>query len=295
MSNLKTAALELAKKDPKFREALRAQLRTAAEEMDEEEWAKVHQKMANIMASKLKDGKTHSFWASTVSLPRDVGHGMYWQFGTQMFPKGKNAYLSIYTPMFSRVDRSQWSGLYMDLGDVLRKAERVLKPFGKVKFNIADKATQLWLDLAPGKDKEVEKVLLSLTKRLADVTDRFVKHEAKKSNTASLKEAATTRLIPSLKRAINKDLNKAGLDGNGRFRKPEEAYSRALEVLAEYGIELDEVVSSHLFKGDKGSLTIDVAFTNPQDSFSPDSISNSVLRLDFTNLGNRYEVIGYMS
>lgn len=294
MSKVTASILRLAKENPEFRKALKNEMAKNSSQ-DEEAWAKVHHKLAKIMSSKIKGGSpTHDFWASTASLPRDVGHGMYWQFGTQTFPKGKNAYISLYTPMFAAQSRPMWGGLYMDLGEVLRKAERILRPLGKVRFTSNDKAFQLWLDLDPGKEEEAEKILTSLAKRLADVTDKFVKHAEKKSKTASEK-TSSARLIPSLKRAINKDLMRAGLDGRARFRKPEQGYTKALEVLADFGIELDEVVSSHLFKGPKGVVTVDVAFSNPEDSFSPDSISNSMLRLDFTDVGNGYEMIGYMS
>jgi hypothetical protein len=91
-------------------------------------------------------------------------------------------------------------------------------------------------------------------------------------------------------------LVRAKLDGNGRFRKPQEGYSRAVDVAQEYGIELDEVVSSHLFNGPKGVLNVDMAFTNPEDRFSPVSITNSVLHLQFTELrADMYEVVAYMS
>jgi hypothetical protein len=104
------------------------------------------------------------------------------------------------------------------------------------------------------------------------------------------------RLDRSLRTQINRALVRAKLDGNGRFRKPQEGYSRAVDVAQEYGIELDEVVSSHLFNGPKGVLNVDMAFTNPEDRFSPVSITNSVLHLQFTELrADMYEVVAYMS
>jgi hypothetical protein len=109
---------------------------------------------------------------------------------------------------------------------------------------------------------------------------------------------AVSAKLPDRKRAdINNSLVKAGLDGNGRFNKPEAAYSRALDVLADYGIELDTVVSSHLFKNRPTVvIPIRVAFSNPSDPFSPISISNSMLHLQSTELRpNVFEAVVYMS
>jgi len=104
------------------------------------------------------------------------------------------------------------------------------------------------------------------------------------------------RLDSSLRRQINSKLNREGLDGNGRFRKAQQGYSRALEVLSEFGIELDTVVSSHLFSQPTGTLKVDVAYSHPSDPFSPVSITNSILYLQFTELRDDvFEVVAYMS
>ena len=116
--------------------------------------------------------------------------------------------------------------------------------------------------------------------------------------------AKTTRLASRgqpLDRATrtkaNSALIRAKLDGNGRFRKPEQAYSKALDVLSGFGIELGEVVSSHQFQArPTGTLRVDLAFTNQQDSFSPVEISNSILYLQFTELRDGvFEAVAYLS
>jgi hypothetical protein len=87
-----------------------------------------------------------------------------------------------------------------------------------------------------------------------------------------------------------------GLDGNGRFRKATDGYNLALKILGDFGIELGEIVSSHLFSPDSNTLKIDLAFTNPADSFSPVSITNSMLHLSYTRLDNdRFEVLAYLT
>jgi len=99
------------------------------------------------------------------------------------------------------------------------------------------------------------------------------------------------------KTQANRQLIKAGLDGNGRYRKPAQAYSKALDVLAGFGIELDEIVSSHLFQArPSGTLNVRLAFSNPEDPFSPVSIRNSVLHLQFTELRkDHFEAVAYLS
>jgi len=94
----------------------------------------------------------------------------------------------------------------------------------------------------------------------------------------------------------NQVFNRIGLDGNGRFRKVGEALSKAFEALAKLGIEPGEVLSAHKFSGSKGSYSIDLAFGNALDPFSPTSISNSTLFLQWQELSpGRFEVVGYLS
>ena len=111
------------------------------------------------------------------------------------------------------------------------------------------------------------------------------------------KIAAGERLDRSLRQKINRAMERKGLDGNGRFRKPEEGYSRAVDVMQEHGIELDEVVSSHLFSPrPSGTVKADIALTNEADRFSPVSITNSMLYLQYTEVSDdRFEVVAYLS
>jgi len=268
-----------------------------ASEMSEEAWDKIHQKMAKIAASVLRNGTTHDYWASTASLPRDVGHGMYLQFGTQSFPRESNAYFSVWSPMLPRgATWEDWGPLYSDLQDLLRRFQSspIIRKLGRVSFKATDKVTQVWIDIPPGgRTERAERTLLNVAKVLTDkVSKEIVK--ARSDGRFSLK-TGSARLIPSLRQKINAELVREGFGGRGRWRKPDRGYAKALEVLSKFDIELDEVVSPHLFRGPQGRVIVDLAFSNPEDPFSPESISNSVLRLDFTDVGNGYEIIGYLS
>ncbi len=104
------------------------------------------------------------------------------------------------------------------------------------------------------------------------------------------------KLDDRTKRFANAAMSRKGLDGNGRFLKATSGYALALEILGEFGIELDTVVSSHLFSPETNTLNIDLAFTNPANSFSPVSITNSMLHLSYTRLDNdRFEVLAYLT
>lgn len=109
------------------------------------------------------------------------------------------------------------------------------------------------------------------------------------------KVAAASRLDNGTKSKINADLRKAGLDGNGRFRKIGEAISKALTVLSRYGIEQDDYLNAHNFPEAKGSYNIGLAFSNKEDPFSPTSIANTGLYLAWEDLGRNVEVVGYLS
>jgi hypothetical protein len=103
------------------------------------------------------------------------------------------------------------------------------------------------------------------------------------------------KLDKSMRQQANRDLERAGLDGNGRFQKIGQALSVAFKVLEKYGIDPDEVLSADRHRAPSGTWPIDLAFSNPEDSFSPVSIRNSVLHFAWTDLGDKYEVVAYLS
>lgn len=108
--------------------------------------------------------------------------------------------------------------------------------------------------------------------------------------------AMGARMDPATKREGNALLRRAGFDGNGRFRRVGEALNVAFSTLAKVGIEADEVLSAHFFKGESGTKAIDLAYSNKEDPFSPEPISNSVLHFSWSTLDNgTLEVVAYLS
>lgn len=110
------------------------------------------------------------------------------------------------------------------------------------------------------------------------------------------KTARGTRLDSRVRRQANAALIRAGLDGNGRFRKIGEALAKAFDVLNDFGIEPDEVLSAHKFPEAKGRANVELAFKNPEDPFSPEPIANSMLAIQWTELTpGRVEAVAYLS
>lgn len=109
--------------------------------------------------------------------------------------------------------------------------------------------------------------------------------------------ALSNKMDNQTKRRVLIAFKKRGLDGNGRFDKAAHGYAVALDVLSDFGIELDEVVNSHHFLRPEGRLAVNIAFTNPEDSFSPISIQNSMLVLSWHRFDEtgKYEVLAYLS
>lgn len=108
--------------------------------------------------------------------------------------------------------------------------------------------------------------------------------------------AATPRLTPKVRAATNAALIKAGMDGNGRFNSPGAALGKASEVLAANGMEWGEVISSFPLRQPKGRMNIRLAWSNPDDPYSPTDISSSVLAVQWYQLdGGAYEVVAYLS
>lgn len=111
-----------------------------------------------------------------------------------------------------------------------------------------------------------------------------------------LKAQVSGRLDPSVRRQANQALRQAGLDGNGRFLKIGQALNAAFRALQPFGIEPDEVLSADRHRQPSGSWPIHVAFSNPDDSFSPMPIRNSVLFFTWTALDDRgFDVVAYLS
>lgn len=104
------------------------------------------------------------------------------------------------------------------------------------------------------------------------------------------------RLDASIRQKANKALIHSGFDGKGRFPKVGTALGVAFEVLAVYGLEPDEVLSAHRTMAPQGVWPIQLAFSNPLDSFSPIPVKNSMLSFSWTVLdGGRIEVVAYLS
>ncbi len=112
------------------------------------------------------------------------------------------------------------------------------------------------------------------------------------------RKAAEARIDNSLKRKINARMRRLGLDGNGRFRKPDRGFAAAVDAMQEHGVTLDSVVSAFEFSArPSGTVRTDIAFIDDSQPFAPGiTISNSILYLQYTEVSDdRFEVVAYLS
>lgn len=92
------------------------------------------------------------------------------------------------------------------------------------------------------------------------------------------------RLETPLRVRVNKAFEKAGLDGNGRFPSNGRAINAIHGVMSDHGIEEDGIFSGDIWKQASGERTMDIAFSNADDPFSPTKISNSLLAVQWFEL-----------
>lgn len=141
--------------------------------------------------------------------------------------------------------------------------------------------------------QKAAKLLQSMAQKIAQEADRL---RTIKGSPVERRASSTLRKLDRQMRSeINRKLERVGLDGNGRFEKAEHGLARAFKVLAEYGIEPDEVVNSFVFTRPEGRVNVDIAFTG-EDVFRPEPITNSMLTLSFYERAPyNFEVLAYLS
>jgi len=94
----------------------------------------------------------------------------------------------------------------------------------------------------------------------------------------------------------NDALEKAGFDGNGRFRTVGQANSKLAEVLSNFGIQIGDVMSADRFREDSRTQNFNLELVNEDDSFSPVAFDDSTVHYSYTKLSpDRVEVVAYLS
>lgn len=114
------------------------------------------------------------------------------------------------------------------------------------------------------------------------------------------KKAGTSRraakLTPKGRSDLNRALDRAGFDGMKTFRTVGSGLNKLTEVLAEFGLEPDQIFSAHIFKKPSGTQQIWFAQTNPEDPFSPDPVRNSAIFFQwYTHQSGNLEITAYAS
>jgi len=113
------------------------------------------------------------------------------------------------------------------------------------------------------------------------------------------------KIKPKERKKINDEMRKEGLDGNGRFKKIDHGISKINEILADHGLELDEITSSDRFREDKGREEFKIARKKHKDPHSPIEIKNSIIVFTWHLMSEKpvtdtvkdkiYEILAYIS
>lgn len=100
------------------------------------------------------------------------------------------------------------------------------------------------------------------------------------------------------RRAINAAFSTKGLGGRVRYEKPAHGYADATHILGDFGIELQQPAHGMVFNPEDGTASFDLLWSNPDDPYSPQELTNSMLVVGWhrhmTGHGT-YEVTAYMS
>ena len=133
--------------------------------------SKLHTEMAKAINSSITNGKVqkNDYWSSGVSIPREIGQGMYLQLGAQTLdPGGMSVYLSVWTPMSPSDDA--WKPIYKGIADALKKSKSAMGRFGKVVVHDVGKAVKVWLDVPADKVNDAIRGLPAVARKAgADV------------------------------------------------------------------------------------------------------------------------------
>jgi len=117
------------------------------------------------------------------------------------------------------------------------------------------------------------------------------------------KMGASDRLPSSIKNQFATRAKRVGLDGNARFNSIGNALGYVSKIMEDFvvkgekvSLQVDDVLSADHFRGDSGHRSFRLAYSSPDDSFSPIPINNSMLVFTWTLMEpNRYEVVTYLS
>jgi len=105
------------------------------------------------------------------------------------------------------------------------------------------------------------------------------------------------RLLPAVRNRVNRELIRAGMDGNKSFEKASYGYMAALEALEKFDIVMDDFADSFKLNTQAtGRMSLNLAFSNPDPKGDPVQISNALLVLSwYGRETGKFEVTGYVS
>jgi hypothetical protein len=102
------------------------------------------------------------------------------------------------------------------------------------------------------------------------------------------------RLDNPTKKRINDQISR--LIKNRYFEKAQQGLAGILEIMANFDIELNDIVNSFVFTQPDGRMTQDLAFSNAEQPMAPVPIRNAMLVFSFHQMeSGRFEITAYVS
>lgn len=150
---------------------------------------------------------------------------------------------------------------------------------------------------------DANKKLVTLNQLLkdgVDPDDALAQAMGRKSRRRASVKASKGVISPKdwkmIREKANAALEKAGFDGNGRFKTIGQANSKLADVLSNFGLQLADVMSADLFREDARVQNFGLEFVNEEDSFSPVTFDDSMMHFSYAKLSpDRIEVVAYLS
>lgn len=155
------------------------------------------------------------------------------------------------------------------------------------------KNKHLSVQTMPSSIKKTFGISFNLREEEYDDLSKPIKHRAKRP-----------LIDRSTRESINRQLRKAGLDGNKRFPEVGDGLRIAGEIMRAHGIDYAGILSGDIFLGGQGSRNITVEFVPEYDppELAGREVENSTLAFSWYKEGGigtgqerKYELLAYMS
>lgn len=135
----------------------------------------------------------------------------------------------------------------------------------------------------------------NVSSTLVNLNERSTKKSSFERVALRFFEAANgISLLAQEKREVNRNLIRAGMDGNKRFESLGQALISIGVVLTGASLEISSPVESYRAKQPTGRMNLELSKSNEEDPYSPTAIRNTNLSIHWTALETGLEVVAYL-